>query len=274
MRHTPLILLALMTFIGCSKPVTVEPSRSEDKPQVRYVYVPCTQQGPTKVNVDAIPRVDDPAPKPQEAPQKSNESQDSKPTVKKETRFFLPKPEVIYYPPKRYVTRDSKPMDFMVGYNQDGSEFVYMEGEFDTDTYDLFEGFMKASKTKAKEIKINSNGGVLASAMKLGAYVKEHQWNTGVDKEMHCYSACSFVYFAGAQKTLQGKAEVGLHRPYIPSVPDTPQNIRQIKDTYITYWNYIQAPKSIYDEMMEVPRDDMFILNKKNIQYYIDVTLK
>ncbi|MEA2016994.1 MAG: hypothetical protein U9N59_00990, partial [Campylobacterota bacterium] len=125
----------------------------------------------------------------------------------------------------------------------------------------------------AKEIKINSNGGLVSTAMKIGSYVYENRWNTGVDKEMRCLSACGFVYFAGKEKSLEDKAIIGLHRPYIPGVKDTTASIRKTKKDYISYWNYIRASKSIYDEMMEVDRDNLFILDKNNINEYIDVNI-
>jgi hypothetical protein len=165
-------------------------------------------------------------------------------------------------------------MNFMVGYNSDSSPFLYLEGEFNENTYKNFLHYLDENDVDFKEIKINSNGGVVATAMQIGAFVYEHKWKVGVDKEMRCLSACSFVYFAGREKSLQGVAVVGLHRPYIPGVADTPQSIRKTKRAYISYWNYIRAPKSVYDEMMDVDRDNLFILNGENINDYIDVTIK
>jgi len=200
-----------------------------------------------------------------------------KPVVRKKVTkkkiFILPKKSVKFFAPKRYIVRANHTMNFMVGYNSDGTVFLYLEGEFGVDTYKEFLHYLQSSSIDFKEIKINSNGGVLASAMQIGAYVYDHKWKTGVDREMRCFSACSFVYFAGRDKSLQGEAVVGLHRPYLPNVADTPSLIRKTKREYIGYWNYIHAPKSLYDEMMDVDRDALFILNRKNINDYIDVTL-
>jgi len=132
---------------------------------------------------------------------------------------------------------------------------------------------MKKTDTTAKEIKINSHGGLVSTAMQLGSYIYENKWDTGVDKEMYCFSACGFVYFAGRNKSLQGKALVGLHRPYLSSVEDTEKSIRKTKGNYISYWNYIHASKSVYDEMMEINRDSLFILDRNNINDYVDVQI-
>jgi len=146
----------------------------------------------------------------------------------------------------------------------------FLEGEFGKNTYINFRKFLKDTNINTKEIKISSNGGVLSSAMRLGAFIHEHGWSTGIDKEMHCYSACGFVYFAGNKKSLEGKAKVGLHRPYIPGVADTQDSVRSMKREYLSYWNYIRASKVLYDEMMDTDRDDLLILDRDNIDEYIE----
>ncbi len=177
------------------------------------------------------------------------------------------------YAPEKYTTRVNQTMNFMIGINTDKSKFVYMEGEFDKDTYKEFIKFSKTIDKDINEVKINSNGGVVASAMKIGSYIKENKWNTGLDAEMNCYSACGFVYFAGKEKSLQGEAKIGLHRPYYPNKKDTYKSIQKVKKVYVSYWRYIKAPMDLYYEMMDIDRDELFILDKNNIEEYIDIKL-
>jgi len=248
-----LLIVFFFGFTGCS-------SKEKPKPQIKYVYqtkyiyLPCKKENLFDM-----------------------EQHKTKPKLKKQKRkakFYIPAKKLKTYAPKQFITRANKKMDFMVGINKDGSKFIYLEGEFGVNTYKDFLHFVNNVAKGIKEVKINSNGGVVATAMKIGAYIHDHKIDTGVDKEMHCYSACGFVFFAGREKSLQGKARVGLHRPYLPELEDTTQSIRAIKREYIGYWNYIHAPKSVYDEMMEVDRDNLFILDKNNINDYIDVKLQ
>ena len=225
----------------------------------KYIYLPCRKSNIIDVNSKKEIK------KPIAATPVKSKS-------KVKMKYKEPTPKKIYAP-KKYRTRENKKMDFMLGINQDGSEFIYLEGEFGVNTYENFLTFMKKTDTTAKEIKINSDGGLVSTAMQLGSYIYENKWNTGVDKEMHCFSACGFVYFAGKTKSLQGKALVGLHRPFLPEVEDTEKSIRKIKSDYISYWNYIHASKSVYDEMMEIDRDNLFILDRKIINDYVDVQI-
>lgn len=246
----------IMIIGGCmtkEAEVIVEPIY---KTKIKYVSSPYIRSTSTKNKLKLVPK------------------HKAKPIVsnKPKERYNTPKTTKIYAPQK-YITRPNQKMNFMMGINPDGSEFVYMEGEFGTHTYTNFKKFIKTNSSQVKEIKISSNGGLVSTAMQIGAYVHDNKWSTGADKEMHCYSACGFVYFAGKNKSLQGRATVGLHRPYFPAVPDTPSSIQNTKNSYINYWNYIHAPKSVYDEMMDVSRDDLFILNKNNINDYINVQI-
>lgn len=257
LKVTYLLILIGLIVSGCSnKDIVI---------QKEYVYLPCKKDSKKKTSrkKDSLLTT---------LKNKEKIKKEKKRTVRK-TKYIAPPKKTKIFAPKRYITKPNKKMDYMVGINKDGSEFVYMEGGFDLDTYKNFKKFLKKSGTTAKEIKINSNGGVVKTAMEIGAFVYENRWKTGVDKEMKCFSACGFVYFAGREKSLQGKGVVGLHRPYIPGVADTTKSIRETRKRYISYWNYIRAPKSVYDEMMLVGRDDLFFLNRNNINDYIDVEI-
>ncbi len=271
MKIILLVLTLVFVFAGCSQKQPMPDVKYVYKTKVEYVYLPCKKETLFPDNDSSISQGTN-VNKPIQS-QKSEIKKNKITKTKTKSKFKQPKPSTIFAP-KKYITRANKKMDFMIGMNKDGSEFVYMEGEFGANTDKNFLKFIKDTGTKATEVKINSNGGLVASAMQIGSFVKENNWNTGVDKEMKCMSACSFVYFAGKEKSLQGKAVVGLHRPYNPSIPDTEKNIREIKREYISYWNYIHASKSVYDEMMEVGRDDLFILDRNNITDYIDVNVE
>ena len=249
------LFFLIILLSGCSTKKNVAPTVVY-KERIKYIYLPCPNKG-------------------KQAATTTSKKRQKKAVAKKQKslKFYMPKQTKIYVP-KSFQTRPNKVMDFMVGINQDGTKFVYLEGEFGESTYQDFLRFLSETKTNTNEIKISSNGGLVKTAMQIGSYVYENRWKTGVDKEMHCFSACGFVYFAGREKSIQGAAKIGLHRPYTPGVTDTPQNIRAIKREYMSYWNYIHASKSVYDEMMEVGRDELFILDRDNINDYIDVSIK
>ena len=266
MKTISIIILSsilISFFTGCSNKQLEPKVEYIYKTKTEYVYLPCK-----KDNV-----LDDGDVDFKTAIIKSAKPKATEITTKPIEKYKQPKPTIIYAP-KKYITRPNKKMDFMVGINEDGSAFVYMEGEFGVNTYKDFIRFLQEVNINVKEIKISSNGGLVSTAMQIGAHVHDNRWNTGLDKEMHCFSACGFVYFAGKEKSLEGKAKIGLHRPYVLGVEDTTKSIKKLKRDYLGYWNYIRAPKSVYDEMMEVDRENLLILDKSNINDYIDVKIK
>jgi len=256
MKTVLFIIFVAILFTGCSTPVPEV--KYVYKTKIEYIYLPCKKEK-TSITPNII------------KPKKNKKK--IRATLTRKQKYKKPNLTEIYAP-KKYTSRPKQAMHYMIGFNKDESKFIYMEGEFDVNTYDDFEKFVSESGLGIKEVKINSNGGVVASAMKIGEYIYKNKWATGVDKEMKCFSACAFVYFAGKEKSLQGKALLGLHRPYKPGVLDTTKNVRAIKKEYKSYWMYIHASISVYDEMMDVDRDQLFILDRNNINDYIDVKIQ
>lgn len=266
MKTMILLLLSLLIFTGCSSVKQGPTVQYIYKTKYKYVYLPCKEETTKNKDKESSP---------QKATQKKKQlhtASSSKKLTTPTLKYRQPTPTTIYAP-KQFIIRPIQRMNFMVGINKDKSKFLYMEGEFDQNTYKEFLDFKKHMDSSIKEIKINSNGGIVLSAMKIGAFIKENGWSTGLDKEMHCYSACGFVYFAGKEKSIQGEAKIGLHRPYLPGVPDTMQSIQKIKKEYLSYWRYIKAPMDIYYEMMEVDRDDLLILDKNSLEEYMDLNI-
>ena len=121
---------------------------------------------------------------------------------------------------------------------------------------------------------LHSPGGVLDEGVLIGLYLHENNWDTDADKYMRCYSTCGFIYAAGTQKRIQNGAEIGFHRPYIPSKPDTPEFIEAVYKEYLDYWKVVDGDMDLYNMFMaEYGRDDMLILKTQNIRRYFSVEM-
>ena len=122
MRNWALLLLpfTMLFMVGCSKQPKI---KEKIVYKTQYIYLPCKQTQP----LASIP-----------SQSKSPKKAVAKKPVTKRTRFILPKKSVKFFAPKRYITRPNQKMNFMVGYNSDGTAFLYLEGEFNTNTYKNF----------------------------------------------------------------------------------------------------------------------------------------
>lgn len=99
-------------------------------------------------------------------------------------------------------------------------------------------------------IYLNSDGGLVEPALKLGLLVRAYGLTTAIASNARCYSACSMVFVAG--RTANGTkpsrikfrgGELGVHRPYLESTGYAdPQVIRQVR----SYLQYMNAGKEFY----------------------------
>ena len=117
-----------------------------------------------------------------------------------------------------------------------------------------------------KIIYLNSEGGFVGPALKLGLIVRAYDLTTAIASNARCYSACSMVFVAG--RTNNGTkpsrikfrgGELGVHRPYLESTGYAdPQVIRQVR-SYLQYMNagseFYRLTVSTSSTSMRVIRD-------------------
>jgi hypothetical protein len=68
-------------------------------------------------------------------------------------------------------------------------------------------------------------GGDLSAAMKIGRLVRKFDGWTKIWFDDKCYSSCALIFIAGVRRTSFG--ELGLHRPYYGSAPQTRQQLEK-----------------------------------------------
>lgn len=145
---------------------------------------------------------------------------------------------------------------------QEDSAGVYVSicGEFTENTDDLFFELVDNNKDKnLQRVALNSYGGLVDSATKIGLFVEEESWVSHLPKGSKCYSACTLVALAG--RTLIGPETVlGFHRPYVPGVPDTKESIMKAYHSLLPYWKKIEGGDSVdlYNKMMSTPREELY----------------
>ncbi|EJV9310918.1 hypothetical protein ACH7WW_000897 [Vibrio vulnificus] len=211
---------------------------------------------------------------PPESEKKDNRNKKLDPI--EETTKFEPQTFPDFYAPEKFghPLQHSKKLTFMIGEDSKGS-YLYGEGPIIEGAYDKFLKYVNHYKKlgiNLDRLMLHSPGGVLNEGILIGEYILKNQWNTDADKYMRCYSTCGFIYAAGTNKRIQSGAEVGFHRPYLPNKVDTPEFIEQVYKEYQNYWEAVSGSSALYNKFMrEYGRDDMYILNNRNIQKYMIV---
>jgi hypothetical protein len=147
-----------------------------------------------------------------------------------------------------------------------------IDGEIDSATVDkvqkLFD-IRRAHKGEGDEgFDINSRGGNVAAAMAIGRmFRKERAWLTVSNN-----GVCVVLILAGAVERVFLERKVGIHRPYLTTVPRTPMTAEQVKNAYR---GALQEMRSYLREMNVSDRlaNDMLTIEPENVRYLTEVEL-
>lgn len=112
---------------------------------------------------------------------------------------------------------------------------------------------------------LNSPGGDVATAMKIGRYIRWLEFDTTVKANSRCLSSCVFILAAGLNKNVVGTNIVGIHRPFGTSVgsvsrEDATRRYREMSAQIYTYFNEMNIPQSLPEEMLRIPPEEMKML--------------
>ena len=150
---------------------------------------------------------------------------------------------------------DEEPMD------------LYIKGEIDALAVDDVKRLIPLI-SGMKTVWLNSPGGDVQSAIKIGKILREHQAFARVGKNGKCLSSCVFIY-AGAVQRLNG-GEVGIHRPYSGTVKKMDMAKWQLWYDQVgkearSYLKSVNVDPDLYDAMSLISPHKMRLLSDKEL---------
>jgi len=105
--------------------------------------------------------------------------------------------------------------------------WILAEGEIDSSTPGRFDDFLAQHPDAPRLVRLNSRGGLIVFAMRLGQMIREGGFDTVVGRvKMHhadgrietqfsnCYSACTLAFLGGLRRRVD-RGDFGIHRPAI-----------------------------------------------------------
>ena len=122
---------------------------------------------------------------------------------------------------------------------------------------------------KRKYINLNSTGGDVEEAMKIGRYFKANEFKVTVGGI--CYSSCVFLLAGGVERNVIGLRNVGIHRAYFGSIDVSlsPTQIKKIRDKLNSdlkaFLEEMDVNPSLIDAMNSYPPESMKILNDEEL---------
>ena len=111
---------------------------------------------------------------------------------------------------------------------------------------------------------LNSNGGDVATAMKIGRYIRMLEFDTSINSNARCLSSCVLIFAAGLNRNTT-KNNIGIHRPFGTSVgsvsrEDATKNYREMTTWIYDYFNEMNFPRSLPELMLSIPPEEMKML--------------
>jgi len=145
-----------------------------------------------------------------------------------------------------------------------GDSYISLNGEITKG--DLEKWIIPTFKNdKNKTIQLNSTGGDVEEAMKIGRYFKQNEFTVIVEKT--CYSSCVFLLAGGVYRTVYPGSNVGIHRAYFGSIDKalTSNQIRNLREKINSdlkkYLEEMDINPSLIDAMNSYPPESMKILS-------------
>lgn len=142
------------------------------------------------------------------------------------------------------------------------SDIIALDGEIGTGTMRDFQRAL-AARPNTKVILLESPGGYVDEALRLAAEIRHLGLNTAIPKGFGCYSACSYLFFAGKEHVVRG--ELGVHavaeQGANPSSRVYDGDVREALRRY-------GAPPSVIEAMVSTPSSAMHVFSAKEISAY------
>lgn len=114
-----------------------------------------------------------------------------------------------------------------------------------------------AARPEVRIVALNSPGGSVDSALKMADEIHKRGLTTFVPRDMGCYSACAYVFFAGIDRQAEG--ELGVHQisSEIADLVLAQTTLGDVLDAMQSFGVHQQ----VISHMLRTPPDDMYVFS-------------
>jgi hypothetical protein len=152
-----------------------------------------------------------------------------------------------------------------------GFEIVFFNGPIIVgDAAKVAAAFAKAKPTTSHLLMLNSPGGSVREAMKIGDYLESNEVGVLVPAMMSCKSSCVLVLAGGDSKSVNGK--IGIHRPFITDLEadssTAAATLLQAEANIRSYLEKKGVAPSLVEDMFSIEPHKMQILTSREVTRY------
>lgn len=165
--------------------------------------------------------------------------------------------------------------DLRVVKHTDGNLTLLISGKISDGDTKALQGLSADLERDTFTVYLDSKGGDVLAAMQIGRLIRKYEGTTIIGRDLEdgsdplnakCYSSCALIFIAGVLRLSSG--QLGLHRPYLASTPQSRQTVeRQVPLLLSGIKQYIAEmgiTDSFYEQMVNTEPSQMVIYNSDN----------
>lgn len=123
-------------------------------------------------------------------------------------------PETPMAAPGPQVTTDPELLRAPLAIALKGGGILQLTGTIDPGAADRFAAEIAARGEYVRAVALDSPGGVVGDALRIGQLLRQHGYDTLVESGAICASSCPLVFAAGVGRTAVPGAAIGVHQIY------------------------------------------------------------
>ena len=169
------------------------------------------------------------------------------------------------------VTHSVYAAQFKINSVNESSIAIEMSGDIENGDFDTLKRVIEPNisvNTGFRLIALNSNGGDVLTAMRIGRYIRQHDFDTHVgaknNNRTRCLSSCVFIFAAGLNRSASDN--IGIHRPFGARTGSVQKNTainnyKKLKEDIFEYFDEMNISRNIPEKMMIIPPNEIKMLS-------------
>ena len=156
------------------------------------------------------------------------------------------------------------------------SWIINIHGEITLGTTDRLEALVREKRIPVRSlIMLDSPGGSVVEAIKLGKFFRKMEFMTYVGKQTdwdvkmeprNCFSACVLSHIGGKFRWVDDKSKVGVHQfSYSLKKFDSASNAQVLSDIIVHYIQSMGVSSELFSDMNKATSSDLFIVPKSRL---------
>jgi len=174
-------------------------------------------------------------------------------------------------PPGIELPNDLPPqLEFKLINPGEHGEIVLIHGPVESGDSQRFSNFLAGMEKSPSKLALNSPGGVVSEALKIGRRVREIGGDTIMLPGTACFSACPYILAGGAKRLVSAASAVGMHQHYYEEPGFLPvffavENIQRGQGQTLEYLIEMDIDPRLMIYSLNTPPDEIYLLEREEL---------